>query len=88
MLLTSLLVQLAQHLANDLAHALQRFEVVLRLVVVALGLGNLFLHCACVGSRVRGGGATNQPHSRARAREKRMHALWLCTHRPSTLPWM
>jgi hypothetical protein len=36
--LTALLVQLPQHLADDLPHALQRLEVVLCLVVLLLEL--------------------------------------------------
>ena len=35
--LTSLRVQLAQHFADDLADALQRLQVILRLVVLLLG---------------------------------------------------
>ena len=43
--LTSLLVELAQHLADDLAHALQRLQVVLGLVVIRLHYARLVAHC-------------------------------------------
>ena len=41
---TALFVKLAKDLANDLPNALQRFEVVFRLVVILLQLLHLLAH--------------------------------------------
>ena len=44
--LTAVLVQLLQHLPDDLTHTLERFQVVLCFVIVVLKLGQALSFCA------------------------------------------